>query len=591
MPESTPQPTQTPSESVPWLPQESSSVPDVVSSADPVPSSTYSYTAPSPSHIEAPSSEVPSSTYSQPIWSPAESSYVATESYVQPSSSASFAGYNGSLPSPTPSASDSVETASLIGEVSSAPNRSGSQVVTFTDSSTSASDWESQSASEWQSSATSNWASSSSSASFDDAYTPSQTWLIVASTPVASSAPTSSFVPTTTVPQESGQSGQAPSPTLPTTASIPSSIPTLIVPANSVINQANAGSGSNDDPVKDDTLIALLLSENEYPWLFVVKSSDATSQLFNTFPSLIAGALNITQDEVKTYGLMVYQPATWDGQEASLLTQWLAYIPADHFETLNAYLKTTGSPLFNQPGIQGQLAAQINTAYPLAASTGDNTRTDAPDGGDGDNNKKRDIIIGVCVGVGGLLWIALVVWIYKRVKRSNDKAVHKRLSEHMSMFDGAGPATYGAADNRRNSYTPSIAGSDVDDRPSSFYASPLENDSAMRRSQRERMSENVDSIRTGASLGHSGQGYESPTTYGPSVFGGSWFANPPQQGGPSRQRAQNPFEDMATQSYLNTSGSNGNLQHIAAQRRSQAVQKGMISQPTLQAHSLEFKEY
>ena len=367
-----------------------------------------------------------------------------------------------------------------------------------------------------------------------------------------------------------------------------------------MINQANAGTGSDDDPVKDDTLIALLLSATDLPWPFVVRSSDATSQLFNTFPPLIAGALNISESEVKTYGLMVYQPATWDGQEASLLTQWLAYIPSDQFDTLNAYLRTAGSPLFNQPGIQGQLAAQINTAYPLAASTGDNTRSSSGSGGGSSSTKTRDIIIGVCVGVGGLLWIGLVVWIYKRVKRSNDKAVHKRLSEHMSMFNGA-PATYGTADQRRNSYTPSIAGSDVDDRPSSFYASPMENDASMRRSQRERMNDNVDSIRTGASLGHSGhgaggyQGNDSPTTYGPSVFGTSWFANPSQGGnaaaGPSRARVQNPFEDIVTQSYLNTSGSNGNLNHVGTQRRSQAIQKGMISQPTLQAHSLEFKEY
>ena len=539
-----------------------------------------------------------SSAFSEPTnASPSrEPAYTPSSSPLEPTASPTYVNNNNDTV-PSSSVSIETETASLIGTVS-APNRSGSQVITFTDSSSST--WESASAStsDWQPSSTESWASST--ASLDDAYTPSQTWLIVASTTSAPLAPTTSYAPTTTATQDSGEE-QSPSATLPTTASIPSSIPTLIVPANSVINQANAGTGSDDDPVKDDTLIALLLSATDLPWPFVVKSSDATSQLFNTFPPLIAGALNISESEVKTYGLMVYQPATWDGQEASLLTQWLAYIPSDQFDTLNAYLRTAGSPLFNQPGIQGQLAAQINTAYPLAASTGDNTRSTSANGGGSSSTKTRDIIIGVCVGVGGLLWIGLVVWIYKRVKRSNDKAVHRRLSEHMSMFSGTGPATYGTAEQRRYSYTPSIAGSDVDDRPSSFYASPMENDASMRRSQRERMNDNVDSIRTGASLGHSGHGAsgyggnDSPTTYGPSVFGTSWFANAPQGGhvaaGPSRPRAQNPFEDIVTQSYLNTSGSNGNLHHIAAQRRSQAIQKGMISQPTLQAHSLEFKEY
>lgn len=460
-----------------------------------------------------------------------------------------------------------LDTATLIGTVS-APNRSGSQVVTFSETSTiwsspvpSVTDWSSQ---------------PSSTASFNDAYTPSQSWLIVATTSSPSAPSQSQASPTVTQ-----NTVTTASRVLPSTAAIPSSVPTLIVPANSVINQANTGTGSTDDPVKDDTLISLLLSENEYPWLFVVKSSDATSQLFNTFPTLIAGALNITEGDVKTYGLMVYQPASWDGKETSLLTQWLAYIPSAQFETLNAYLKTSNSPLFNQPGIQGQLAAQINTAYPLAASTGDTPASSSGKSGGGNSSKKRDIIIGVCVAVGGLLWIGLVYWIYKRVKRSNDKAVHKRLSEHMSMFDGGAHATYGAANDRRLSRAESIAASEIDDRPSSFYASPLENDRSFRQQQRDRIS-GLDSVRTGASLRH-----ESPTNYGPSVFGTSWFANPP----PSRPVARNPFEDMAQQSYLSTSNSNGNIQHhIAAQRRSQAVQKGMISQPTLQAHSLEFNQ-
>lgn len=460
-----------------------------------------------------------------------------------------------------------LDTATLIGSVS-APERSGAQVVTFSQASET---WSSPapSATEWSS-------ASATSASFNDAYTPSQTWLIVATT---STAPVQSQTQASpTVPQDTGVTASR---VLPSTAAIPSSVPTLIVPANSVLNQANAGSGGNDDPVKDDTLISLLLSEKQYPWLFVVKSSDATSQLFNTFPQVIASALNITEGDVKTYGLMVYQPASWDGTEASLLTQWLAYIPSDQFETLNAYLKTSNSPLFNQPGIQGQLAAQINTAYPLAASTGDTPSNSSNKSSGGSSSKKRDIIIGVCVAVGGLLWVGLVFWIYKRVKRSNDKAVHKRLSEHMSMFDGGNHATYGAANDNRLSRAVSVAASEIDDRPSSFYASPLENDRSFRQQQRDRMS-GLDSVRTGASLGH-----ESPTNYGPSVFGTSWFANPQ----PSRPVARNPFEDIVQQSYLSTSNSNGNIQHhIAAQRRSQTVQKGMISQPTLQAHSLEFNQ-
>lgn len=398
---------------------------------------------------------------------------------------------------------------------------------------------------------------------------------------------------------------------LPTTASIPSSIPTLIVPANSAVNQPDANTGNADDPLKEDTLISILLSADQYPWLFVVNSSDATSQLFNTFPALIASSLNITTDQVQTYGLMLYQPASWDGNQADLLTQWLAYIPSEYFSTLNAYVKTQGSPLYSQSGIQGELAAQINTAYPLAASNTPSAATTSASGRDTKPTRTRDIIIGVCVSVGGLLWLSLVYWIYKRVRKSNEKAVHKRMSEHMSMFSGAPAATgYGGLEtaDRRVSLVPSVAGSDIDDRPSSFYASPSENDATLRRQQRAAESEasspfadEHESYGSEPSPGFSAT-ISAPQTYGPSVFGQSWFANPDSgQRTPTHsaglRRSGNPFEDMVTRSYLGTPSGQGGLTvpssgGAAAQRRSagprKELQKGMIGQPQLQGSSLEY---
>ncbi|RSH90168.1 hypothetical protein EHS25_001502 [Saitozyma podzolica] len=410
---------------------------------------------------------------------------------------------------------------------------------------------------------------------------PRPTYLIVAAT-----SSTYSAVPTSgaSAAPSSYRSGSPSSTDLPATATIPSSIPTLIVPANSVVNNPESGTGSSSDPIKDDTLISILLDGTEYPWLFVVSSSDATSQLFNTFPTLIATALNIDTSDVQTYGLQVYQPASSSGN-SSLLTQWLAYIPSDEFDTLNAYLKTQSSPLYNQTGLQGELAAQINTAYPLSASSS-TTSSSTSTSSSGLSTRTRDIIIGVCVGIGGLLWVGLVYWIYKRVRRSNERAVHKRLSEHMSMF--------GDRDERRVSMAPSVAGSDVDDRPSSFYASPMDNDATMRVQQRlaaARDSMGEDSFRS--------YGTDQSPTYGPSVFGTSWFQNPQGQGQasgsqPMRQiQAQNPFEDMVTRSYLGTSGS-GSASGANMQRRSavpRPVQKTMIGQPTLHASSLEFRDY
>ena len=417
-------------------------------------------------------------------------------------------------------------------------------------------------------------------------------------------------------------------------------MPTLIVPADSVANQGNVGTGADNDPVKDDTLISILLSAGKYPWQFVVESSDATSQLFNTFPVVLATPLNITTSDIKTYGLMVYQPASWDGKEASLLTQYLAYIPSNQFDTLNSYLQNPKSALFEQDGIPGQLAAQINTAYPLAATNGPGTTNNDSSSDGGNSGKTRKIIIGVCVGIGGLLWIGLVYWIYKRVKRSNQKSVHRRLSEHMSMFGdfrhseyGAMGASTGAAAgggavraidgpgsiSNRRSEVPSMSPSEIDDRPSSFYASPFENDRSMREYQQEGYFDQ--GLATGAS-GPSAYtdaervGHDSPTNYGPSVFGTSWFAQPPgHQNGPSTvppvpalpvggrgspttremMQAQNPFEDIVTRSFLHTSGSIDGISRrgqppVQGQGQGQAVQKGMISQPVMQANSLEWDE-
>ncbi|WVR04288.1 hypothetical protein IAU60_001288 [Kwoniella sp. DSM 27419] len=468
---------------------------------------------------------------------------------------------------------------SSIISVTGTPDVNGSGVITFQPTSTT--DWDS----EFTSSSTV--ATSSGLSWSDEAYTPTQTWLIGATnTATASetwSEDDSSFE--TAAPTGTKTTGTT---SVPSVATIPSSMPTLIVPANSVANNADAGTGTEKDPIQDSTLIAILLASDYYPWWFVVNSSDATSQLFNTFPTLLGGALTIGTDQVQTYGLQVYQPASWDGQEATLLTQYMAYIPTQYFDTLNSYIKTASSPLYNQPGIEGALAAQINTAFPLAASSDSAPTSQGTTSGSSSGNRKRNIIIGVCVGLGGALWIGLIYWIYMRVKKSNDKAVHKRLSEHMSMFGDHRPMSevYAASGWRDEQRPVSIAASEIDDRPSSFYASPFENDRSMREQQR------MDRGSYGGSHSAYSRGSgDSPTTgtYGPSVFGTSWFQNPHQPQGAPRQRAsQNPFEDMARRSYLGTSTGYNAKRGSAAGK---PVSKAIISQPTLQANSLEFRDY
>ncbi|WWC87259.1 uncharacterized protein L201_002147 [Kwoniella dendrophila CBS 6074] len=537
----------------------------------------------------------------------ANGSEPATSSGVSVSSTATLSDEESITASATATSTNSwgstipTDAISSFGNATYTPAVNGTGVSTFNPTSTST-DWDTASET---ASATSSYNYSSSSTT-DEAYTPTQTWLI-GFTQISSTDTWTSDEPTTT-PTKTGTKTTFTTST-PSVATIPSSMPTLIVPANSVANNAKAGSGETDDPIQDKTLIAILLSADYYPWWFVVNSSDATSQLFNTFPTLISNALEIDGGDVQTYGLQVYQPAAWDGDKTSLLTQYMSYIPTKYFDTLNAYIKTSSSPLYNQTGIEGALAAQINTAFPLAASSETAPTSSTTTGGSSASNRKRNIIIGVCVTVGGLLWIALVYWIYQRVKKSNDKAVHKRLSEHMSVFGDHRPMSEVYAqsnwnthsnDNsmRRVSMVPSIAASEIDDRPSSFYASPFENDRSARDRDQQRFDEihNRQSYGTSAPSNYSGQGSGSRSpidgNYGPSVFGTSWFQNPHQQQSQGRSRiSQNPFEDMATRSYL---GSSSHGHGVGAKRRSavgKPVSKALISNPTLQGNSLEFRDY
>lgn len=147
--------------------------------------------------------------------------------------------------------------------ITSAPAVTGSQVMTFDPVTSSSSP---SSFDEWSESSTNAYTATS---SINEGYTPTQTWLIVASTASSSYQATSAY--TSQVASQSG-SGSSSTTASPSIASIPSSMPTLIVPGNSVANNANAGTGGDDDPIKGDTLIAILLAEEQYPWWFVVST-------------------------------------------------------------------------------------------------------------------------------------------------------------------------------------------------------------------------------------------------------------------------------------------------------------------------------
>lgn len=274
---------------------------------------------------------------------------------------------------------------------------------------------------------------------------------------------------------------------------------------------------------------------------------------------------------------------------------WQGYIPSSQVDTLASYIQTPGSPLYRQSGIPGQLAKEIDTSYPLAGGSGSMTASTISK----KSNKRRDIIIGVCVGVGSLIWIALVYWVYRKVRRNHDKNIHRRLSEHMSTYGATANMTDrgGGGVAIRHSLVSSIAASEIDGRPSSFYANPEDNESSSR-----------DRRRTQGTSGTFQSAYSDrlPTPDGGNVgsgHGSSWFRSSSNQSPPlgqsgSRsprdmsQHPQNPFADILHRSYFDQAPptSPGWRRSVQAPVRP-PVNKGQISGPTLQANSLEFWEH
>jgi hypothetical protein len=326
--------------------------------------------------------------------------------------------------------------------------------------------------------------------------------------------------------------------------------------------------------------VSILLNIAAFPWSFVKDNTNAIGQLLYYFPDIISTALVINSTEVLSDSLRMYQPKQWQGDTDQLGTQWIGWIPAEQFQTLESYIATTSSPIYNQTGIQGTLARQIDSSYPIGtySNLNANSATNKSEATK-QSNRKRDIIIGVCVGVGGLLGVLFIFWIYKRIKRSNERTVNKRLSEHMSMFSGRMGADNPFGEDRRHSVAPSIAASEIDDRPSSFYASPLDNYPAMRHRQNAAEASYYSDQAATSDI--------SPTRA--SMFGnaGAWVQ--PGTSSAAAHRAsynqQNPFDDV----YAGSGQPSSPRMSARPQRRS--VQKAMISQPTLQGNSLEFNDY
>lgn len=187
--------------------------------------------------------------------------------------------------------------------------------------------------------------------------------------------------------------------------------------------------------------------------------------------------------------LKAYRSASIDGAPAEVLTLWLGLVPSAVVDDLQAQLKAGNSAFYNQTGLLGELANQVDPSYPLvsltslaAASNGQSgSGTKAEDDGRA-ARQRRDIVIGVTVSIGGFLWICLVGFIYRRLRRKAKADIHRRMSMNptlsgrnlaaVQMMAGHSAAGSGHSSGGRSSSV------DLDARPSSFYAFDGASDSA-----------------------------------------------------------------------------------------------------------------
>lgn len=158
----------------------------------------------------------------------------------------------------------------------------------------------------------------------------------------------------------------------------------------------------------------------------------------------------LTAEQVKTYALQVYIPATYQSPNDAieLGTTWLGYIPTDSVDMLAAQIKAKSSTFYTgvPDGIAKDLANRVVSGYSLRSVADPNADpgttgpgSNGATSGAGDNGKSRqDAIIGVVSALGAIALLVLVFLVYRSIKRRRELN-HRRLSDPPDEVIGARP--------------------------------------------------------------------------------------------------------------------------------------------------------
>lgn len=374
----------------------------------------------------------------------------------------------------------------------------------------------------------------SSSTNDDYAWVPTSTLLINKATSTsydAAASPTSA--PETLGGASTSMVDGKPSVTITSQAPWPSQLPSRIVPAT----EDDSTQPAEARTASDSTIISILLSD-AMPWTWVVSSSDASGQIIYYMPLVISQALAIPADQVKTVALQAYQSTAYSDSsvataESTILTVYLASIPTSLVAELDAMLQALNSPLYNQPGIQGQLAAQFIpsfavTSYATELKTNSAFAQDsqiglggADGGADGDSSgsdNSTKIVIGVVVS-GGVILLAIAGYFAFRATKRGAIALRRdtdgrtgspRMDDHPALrqFQLGGGRTQFRDFDRDSISTTSTASTGYSDERfgGRHHQSPAQQ-------YRQQHSTSVDMAGTGGSRGSGSAGHDRRSSW------------------------------------------------------------------------------
>jgi hypothetical protein len=173
-------------------------------------------------------------------------------------------------------------------------------------------------------------------------------------------------------------------------------------------------------------------------WPFVTTNPYSSSQIFAYFPPVITTALGIPPEQVQTFALQVWTPASYTGPNDidQLGTLYLAFIPSELVDTLAAEIKAPQSLFYTGTnGISAALAARVESAFDLTSIPNPNTGigggSPPPDMSSGSSSQEKvrqDAIIGVVSALGALALVILGFLVYRSIKRRQELG-HRRLSD------------------------------------------------------------------------------------------------------------------------------------------------------------------